>query len=70
MFNDYADQRLLPQKYSQLGPFISTGDINNDGKTDFYIGGGFNSQGKIFMQENNGNFSGKDFIPYFKIYGR
>src|SRR6187551_1020527 len=37
-FNDYEEQRLLPQKYSQLGPFISTGDINKDGKTDFYMG--------------------------------
>ena len=67
IYNDYADQRLLPQKYSQLGPFISTGDINKDGKTDFYIGGGFNSQGKIFMQQSNGNFIGKDFIPTSKF---
>jgi hypothetical protein len=61
-FNDYEEQPLLPQKYSQLGPFISTGDINNDGTTDFYIGAGFNSFPKIFTQENNRNFSGKNFI--------
>ena len=61
IFNDYEEQRLLPQKYSQLGPFISTGDINKDGKTDFYIGAGFNSLPKIFVQGNNGRFSGKDF---------
>jgi hypothetical protein len=61
VFNDYADQHLLPQKYSQLGPFISTGDINHDGKTDFYIGAGFNSQAKIFTQRGNGGFTGKDF---------
>jgi hypothetical protein len=67
IYNDYADQRLLPQKYSQLGPFISTGDINKDGKTDFYIGGGFNSQGKIFIQQGNGSFTGKDFIPASKF---
>src|SRR6187402_2687652 len=30
-YNDFAVQRLLPQKYSQLGPFVTTGDINNDG---------------------------------------
>ncbi|MEP6749000.1 MAG: VCBS repeat-containing protein [Bacteroidota bacterium] len=61
IFNDYADQRLLPQKYSQLGPFISTGDIDNDGKTDFYIGAGFNSLPKIFMQAEKGSFHGNDF---------
>jgi len=60
-FNDYEEQPLLPQKYSQLGPFISTGDINNDGKTDFYIGAGFNSLPKIFTQGKDGNFTGKDF---------
>jgi len=67
IYDDYADQRLLPQKYSQLGPFISTGDINNDGKTDFYIGGGFNSQGRILMQQIDGSFTGKDFIPTSKF---
>ncbi|HEX5155110.1 MAG TPA: VCBS repeat-containing protein [Parafilimonas sp.] len=67
IFNDYAEQRLLPQKYSQLGPFISTGDINNDGLTDFYIGSGFNSTGKIFTQANTGSFTGKDFIPASKF---
>jgi hypothetical protein len=66
-YNDYAEQRLLPQKYSQLGPFISTGDINKDGKVDFYIGGGFNSQGKIFIQQNNGSFTGKNFVPTSKF---
>jgi len=60
-FNDYAEQILLPQKYSQLGPFISTGDINNDGKIDFYMGAGFNSDPKIFMQQPNGSFTGKNF---------
>ncbi|PWT75636.1 MAG: RNA-binding protein [Bacteroidetes bacterium] len=59
--NDFEDQPLLPQKYSQLGPFISTGDINKDGKTDFFIGGGFNSEGKIFLQTNDGGFAGKNF---------
>jgi hypothetical protein len=55
-FNDFAIQRLLPQKYSQLGPFLSTADINNDGLSDFFIGGGFNSSGQIFTQSKNGGF--------------
>ncbi len=67
IFNDYAEQRLLPQKYSQLGPFISTGDINKDVLTDFYIGGAFNSNGKVFTQTNNGRFTGKDFLPTSKF---
>ena len=48
-FNDFAVQRLLPQKYSQLGPFITTGDIDKDGKIDFFIGGGCNIFRKNFF---------------------
>jgi hypothetical protein len=54
--NDFALQRLLPQKYSQLGPFLTTGDMNKDGLTDFYAGGGFNSSGRIFLQKDDGTF--------------
>lgn len=55
--NDYAQQRLLPQKYSQLGPFISTADINNDGRQDLFIGGAFNSKGLVFTQQPGSTFS-------------
>jgi hypothetical protein len=51
IFNDFAMQRLLPHKYSQLGPFIATGDINKDGTTDFFIGGATGFSGKVFLQE-------------------
>jgi enediyne biosynthesis protein E4 len=54
-FNDFAFQRLLPQKYSQLGPLISVGDINGDGLEDFFVGGAFNQSGKIFIQKVMGN---------------
>ena len=66
-FNDFAVQRLLPQKYSQLGPFITTGDINNDGHTDFFIGGGLNYSGKIFMQEPGGTFVSKNLTDSIKL---
>ncbi len=65
-FNDFNTQRLLPQKYSQLGPFITTGDINGDGKTDFFIGGGFNFSGKVFIQQSNG-FVGKNITDSIKM---
>ncbi len=55
IFNDFATQVFLPHKYSQLGPFIATGDINNDGLTDFFIGGAFNFSGKIFTQQPGTN---------------
>ena len=66
-FNDFALQRLLPQKYSQLGPFITTGDINNDGATDLFIGGGFNFSGKIFTQKTGWTFISKNLTDSIKL---
>ncbi len=65
-FNDYTVQRLLPQKYSQLGPFITTGNIDNDDKTDFFIGGGFNFSGKVFTQQQALSFISRDLIDSIK----
>ena len=65
--NDFAFQRLLPQKYSQLGPFIATGDINNDGKEDFFIGNGFNFSGSLFTQGAKQSFVKKDINSGIKM---
>jgi hypothetical protein len=61
-FDDYAFQPLIPQKYSQEGPFISTGDLNGDGMEDFFIGGAFSQSGKVFLQQTDGTFTGKDLV--------
>ncbi|MEP7257931.1 MAG: VCBS repeat-containing protein, partial [Flavitalea sp.] len=59
-FYDYGFQRLLPQKYSQSGPFIATADVNGDGLQDFFVGGAFQQSGQIFIQRPDGTFAGKD----------
>lgn len=61
-FFDYAFQPLIQQKYSQEGPFISVGDINGDGLEDFFIGGAFHQSGKVFLQQSDGTFKGKDLV--------
>ncbi len=62
-FYDYGPQQTLPQKYSQLGPFITEGDINGDGLIDFFVGGAAGQSGKFFIQQVNGNFISKDLSP-------
>jgi hypothetical protein len=65
-FNDYAFQPLIPQKYSQEGPFISTGDIDGDGREDFFIGGAYKQSGRVYLQQPDGTFKGKDLVQGIK----
>ena len=58
-FFDYDFQRLLPQKFSSLGPGIAVGDVNNDGLQDFFVGNGYNVKGQLFLQNVNGIFTSK-----------
>lgn len=58
-FFDYDFQRLLPQKFSSLGPGIAVGDVNKDGLQDFYVGNGYNIKGMLFLQNSNGSFISK-----------
>lgn len=59
-FNDFAQQRMLPQKFSQLGPFMSNTDVNGDGLVDFYVSGAANQHGVLFTQTLQGNFNAKE----------
>lgn len=56
-FNDYTEQRLLPQKFSQQGPRITTGDVNNDGEMDFFAGGGFNFPGELYIKQKGAGYA-------------
>lgn len=53
-FVDFNRERMLPHKFSNLGPTIATGDVNGDGKEDFFIGGSRNQAGVVFLQSGNG----------------
>ncbi len=55
-FNDYEKQVLLPHKLSASGPGIATGDVNNDGLEDFFIGNALHSKGALFLQNKDGSF--------------
>ena len=51
-YNDFAKEILLPYKQSTLGPILTKGDINGDGKTDLFVGGAAGQAGRLFVQEN------------------
>ena len=53
-FDDFSTEILLPYKQSTLGPFISAGDVNNDGKDDVFIGGAHKQNSKIYISNENG----------------
>ena len=54
--DDFEKEVLLPHKMSELGPFITVGDINQDGLDDFYFGAARGSKGALMMQTENGGF--------------
>ena len=50
-YDDFADQRLLPNKMSQLGPGLAWGRIGEDGQEALYIGGASGQTGRILFAE-------------------
>jgi len=58
-FVDYNRDALLKQMLSTQGPALATGDVNNDGLDDVYIGGAAGSAKKLFLQQRNGTFLDK-----------
>lgn len=53
LYDDFEKEILLPYKQSNFGPFITKGDLNNDGKEDVFIGGASGQPGAIFLQTTN-----------------
>jgi hypothetical protein len=62
--NDFADfflsQKIMPHKFSQIGPCMAKGDINNDGIEDIIIGSTNTLPTVVYIRKGNG-FEKTDF---------
>ena len=55
-FIDYETYFLMPWALSELGPLVSTADVNGDQLTDFYIGNSFGQPKGLYAQQADGTF--------------
>ena len=55
-FVDFYRDQLLFHMVSSEGPKLAMGDVNNDGLTDFYIGGAKEMSGMLYKMEASGTF--------------
>ena len=63
---DFGAQRALPQRYSQLGPALATGDVNGDGFTDYFVGGAAGQSGEVYLQQPDASFRSRPLITGLK----
>ncbi len=55
-YRDFQQERLLPYRYSRLGPALAKGDVNGDGFTDVFMGGAKGFPGKIYVRTSEHTF--------------
>lgn len=55
-FRDFDRDQLIYHMLSNEGPKVSLGDVNGDGRTDYFIGGAKGTAGAIFVQNEQGQF--------------
>ncbi|MEX6688848.1 VCBS repeat-containing protein [Danxiaibacter flavus] len=60
---DFNQQSVLPHKFSEYNPALAVADMNGDGLDDIVSGGNLSSPAQLFLQQKNGSFIQKNFLP-------
>jgi hypothetical protein len=60
---DFYVQRVIPHKLTQYGPSLASGDVNGDGYEDIIVGSASGYTPQLFLQNQSGEFSGKNLLP-------
>jgi hypothetical protein len=47
---------LIPRSYSEMGPALAVGDVNQDDLEDIYLGGAIGQPGVLLVQKKDGSF--------------
>ena len=55
-FTGFEVERLMPHTLSMQGPKVAVADVNGDQLDDFFIVGGKNQTGTLFIQNRSGKF--------------
>jgi len=66
-YNDFERQKLLPRRFSQLGPGVSCADFNGDGRDDLIIGCGRGGELGLYLNNGRGGF---EAISSVELTGR
>ncbi|HEV2352608.1 MAG TPA: VCBS repeat-containing protein, partial [Puia sp.] len=63
LYNDFAQEPMLPKMLSTEGPKLAVGDVNGDGLPDVFMGSAKNDTAKLYLQNADGTFVQKpEFI--------
>ena len=64
-FDDFAQQPLLPQKLSELGPAMAWADVDGNKLDDLFVGGSNGEAGRLYVNLGGGSFSLRQ-VPAFE----